>query len=165
MVTPQYAQYSNECSCLKISTLSLLSSFIWDRLVGLVVRASALGAEDTGFESCLQWDFSGSSHTCDLKIGTPVATLPGIWRYRVSAGTGQPSVSMLWLGEMESLICNFYLSEAACKIVWADPSLSTLACCWDVKQPTNKQTSFIWGKKWGGGSGIWHAQSPGKRSQ
>ena len=28
------------------------------------------------------------------------------------------------------MICNFYLSVAARKIV----------CCWDVKQPTNKQT-------------------------
>ena len=32
--------------------------------------------------------FPWSSHTSDLKIGTPVATLPGAWRYRVSAGTG-----------------------------------------------------------------------------
>ena len=67
--------------------------------------------------------FSWSSHTSDLKIGTPVATLPGAWRYRVSAGTGRPDVSTLWLGEVESLICNFYLSVAACKIVCADPFL------------------------------------------
>ena len=39
--------------------------------------------------------FSGSSHTSDLKIGTPVATLPGAWCYRVSTGTGQPVVSIL----------------------------------------------------------------------
>ena len=39
--------------------------------------------------------FSGPSHTSDLKIGIPVATLPGAWRYRVSAGTGRPGVSML----------------------------------------------------------------------
>ena len=39
--------------------------------------------------------FGGSSHTSDSKIGTPVATLPGAWRHRVSAGTGQPSVSIL----------------------------------------------------------------------
>ena len=39
--------------------------------------------------------FSGSSHTSDLKIGTPVATLPGAWRYRVRAGTGRPGVSIL----------------------------------------------------------------------
>ena len=50
-----------------------------DRLVGLVVKASASRAEEPGFES-------GSSHTSDSKIGTPVATLPGAWRYRVSAG-------------------------------------------------------------------------------
>ena len=68
-------------------------------------------------------DFPGSNHTSDLKIGTPVATLSGAWRYRVSAGTGWPDVSILRLGEVESWICNFYLSVAACKIVWADPSL------------------------------------------
>ena len=39
--------------------------------------------------------FSGSSYTSDLKIGTPVATLPGAWRYRVRAGSGWPSVSIL----------------------------------------------------------------------
>ena len=39
--------------------------------------------------------FPGSSHTGDLKIGTPVANLPGTWRYRVSAGTGWPCVSIL----------------------------------------------------------------------
>ena len=52
-----------------------------------------------------------------------MATLPGAWRYRVSTGTGRPGVSILWLGEMESLICSFYLSVAARKIVCADPSL------------------------------------------
>ena len=40
-------------------------------------------------------------------IGTPVTTLPGAWRYRDSTGTGRPSVSILWLGEVESLICIF----------------------------------------------------------
>ena len=60
---------------------------------------------------------SGSSHTSDLKIGTPVAILPGAWRYRVSAGTGWPGVTILRLGEMESVICNFYLSVAARKLV------------------------------------------------
>ena len=66
---------------------------------------------------------SRASYTSDLKIGTPVATLPGAWHYRVSAGTGRPGVSILWLGEVESLICNFYLSVATRKIVYADPSL------------------------------------------
>ena len=39
--------------------------------------------------------FSGSSHNSDLKIGTPVPTLPEAWRYRVSTGTGRPGVSIL----------------------------------------------------------------------
>ena len=64
-------------------------------LVGLVVKATASRADDPGFESHLRRDFSGSSHTSGLKIGTPVATLPGAWRYRVSARTGWPGVSIL----------------------------------------------------------------------
>ena len=66
-----------------------------DRLDGLVVMASASRAEDPGFESRLCRDFSGSSHTSDSKIDTPVATLPGAWRHRVSTGTGRPGVSIL----------------------------------------------------------------------
>ena len=62
-----------------------------DRLVGLVVKASASRAEDPGFEGI----FSGSSHSSHLKSGTPVATLPGAWRNRVSDGTGWPGVSIM----------------------------------------------------------------------
>ena len=65
------------------------------RLVGLVVKASASRAEDPAFESRWRRDFSGSGHTSDLNIGTPVATLSGAWRYRVSAGTCRPGVSIL----------------------------------------------------------------------
>ena len=60
-----------------------------------MVKASTSRAEGPGFESRFHRDFSGSSHTGDLKIGTPVATLPGAWHYRVSAGTGRPGVSIL----------------------------------------------------------------------
>ena len=94
-----------------------------DRLVGLVVKASTSREQDPVFESRLQQDFSGLCHTSDLKIGTPVATLPGAWCYRVSAGTGRPGVSLLWLGEVESLICSFYLSVAVRELVWAESSL------------------------------------------
>ena len=52
-----------------------------------------------------------------FKIGTPVATLPGVWRCRVSAGTGRPGVSNLGLGEIETLMCKSYLSVAERKIV------------------------------------------------
>ena len=66
----------------------------YDRLAGLVVKASSSGVEDPGFESRFSRDFSGWSHTSDTKIGTPVATLPGAWHYRVSTGTGRPGVSI-----------------------------------------------------------------------
>ena len=58
-----------------------------DCLVGLVIKASALRAADPGFGSrlCSEY-FSGSSHTSDLKIGTPVVTLPGDQHCRVSVG-------------------------------------------------------------------------------
>ena len=112
-------------------------------LVGLVVKASALRTEDWRFESRLQQNFSRSSHTCDLKIGSLVATLPGAWCYRVSTETGRPSVSILWLSDVESLRCNFYLSVAAGKIEQTRP-WDILACCWDVKQPTNNK--FIEGQ-------------------
>ena len=94
------------------------------RLVGLVVKASAAsGAADPGFDSdLLRGDFSESSQTGDLQTDTPVAILPGAWRYRVSAGTSWPSVTILWLCEVESLTCSFCLGLAARKIVWADPS-------------------------------------------
>ena len=85
-------------------------------LVGLVVKVSVSRTQDLGFESCLWRDFSRANHTSDFKIGTPVATLPGAWWCRVSTGTGWTSVNVLWLGEVESLICSFCLSVAACKI-------------------------------------------------
>ena len=58
-----------------LSSCEVFSS-LCDRLVGLVVKASTSRAEDPGLVSRLLRDlFSGSSHTSDLKIGTPVATL------------------------------------------------------------------------------------------
>ena len=60
-----------------------------------MVKASASRVEDPGFESRLRRVFSGSSHTSDLKIGAPVVTLPGAWRYRVSAETVRLGVSIL----------------------------------------------------------------------
>ena len=113
-------------------TLFYLSVYL-HRLIGLVVKVSASRAEDSGFESCLRQDFSGSSNTSDFKIGTPVATLPGTWHYRVSAGTGQLGVSILWLGEVESLICNFCLSVADLFLRYT----SMLLGCWATNQQTN----------------------------
>ena len=84
-----YHQYHYQCDDLRC-----LSSPA-DCFVGLVVKASASRAEDPGFEPHMRQAFSGSSHTSDFKIGTPAATLPGAWRYRVITGTGWPGVSIL----------------------------------------------------------------------
>ena len=93
--TPAHVEHS---TLLTTNTLTWSSSHTCpthDRLAGPVVKASALGAEDLGFESHLRQDFSGVESTSDLKIGTPVATLPDPWHYRVSAGTDRPSTSIL----------------------------------------------------------------------
>ena len=66
-----------------------------DRLVGLVVRRAPRERKVLGSNPACAGIFSGSSHTSDLKNSTPVATLPGAWRYRVSTGTGRPGVSIL----------------------------------------------------------------------
>ena len=103
--------------CLSISLFPLspfLLPLLWLRRLPQELKIP--GSNPT----CGRIFWGRSSHTSDLKIGTPVATLPGAWCYRVSAGTGWPSVSVLWVGEMESWICNFCLSVAACKIVWSD---------------------------------------------
>ena len=68
---------------------------VCDPLVGLVVRRPPRERKIPGSNPDCAEIFSGSSHTSDFKIGTPVATLPGAWRYRVSTGTGRPGVSIL----------------------------------------------------------------------
>ena len=78
-------------------------SFIWLctclSSLGICICLSSLGPprerKVPGSNPACAGIFSGSSHTSDLHIGTPVATLPGAWRCRVSAGTGRPGVSIL----------------------------------------------------------------------
>ena len=66
------------------------------RLDGLVVKTSGSKAEDPEFDSRLRRDFFPRIESYQLlKTGTPVASLQGAWRYRVSAGTGRPGVSIL----------------------------------------------------------------------
>ena len=132
-------------SCVDLSLSHCLSVCLsFDCFVGIVVKVSATRAKDPGLDSCLcHGNFSESSHTSDLnKISTPVATLPGIWCYRVCAWTGWPGVGILWLGEVESLICNFHLNVAAHKIEQILPR-DTLACCWNFKQPTDNKLNNI----------------------
>ena len=86
------------CVCLSVYMsvcLSVCLSLSLDRLVGLVVRRPPRERKVPGSNPACAGIFSGSSHTSDLKIGIPVATLPGAWRYRVSTGTGRPGVSIL----------------------------------------------------------------------
>ena len=64
------------------------------RLVGLVVRRPPRERKIPGSNSAFAGIFSRSSHTSDSS-GTPVAVLPGAWRYRVIAGTGRRGVSIL----------------------------------------------------------------------
>ena len=88
----------NKTKVNAISTLSNLKaelSLRADHLAGLVVRRPPRERKVQGLNPACAGIFSGSSHTSDLKIGTPVATLPGAWRYRVSTGTGRPGVSTL----------------------------------------------------------------------
>ena len=66
-----------------------------NHLVGPVVKAITSRVEDPGFELRLRRDFSGSSHTSDFEIGTPVTSVLGAWCYRISAGTGWCGVSTL----------------------------------------------------------------------
>ena len=74
------------CVCVQICTTLSLSSPRWP---------SAREWNIPGSNPACDGIFSGSGHTSDLKIGTPVATLPGAWCCRVSAGTGWPGVSIL----------------------------------------------------------------------
>ena len=79
-----------------ILLLSFLTFFLpHNRLVGLVIRRPPRERKIPNSNPACAGIFSGSSHTSDLKIGTPVATLPGAWRYRVSTGTGRLGVSIL----------------------------------------------------------------------
>ena len=71
---------------------NLLSKY---RLVGLVVRRLPLERKIRVSNPAFAGIFLGLSHTSYSKIGTPVATLPGAWHYRVSAGIGWPGVSIL----------------------------------------------------------------------
>ena len=79
---------------INIVSINIIT-IVLDRLVGLVVRRPTPELKIPSSNPACAGIFSGSSHTSDLKIGTPVATLPGAWRYRVNSGTGRPGVSIL----------------------------------------------------------------------
>ena len=88
---PEYTELLHSCPNILQSPLAPAQR------LGLVVKASASRAADPAFKSRLLRDFSGKSHTSDLRIGTPVETLPGAWYFWISAGngTGWHAVSIL----------------------------------------------------------------------
>ena len=105
------------------SALPVIQTRVCDclyHLAGLVVKAFASRAADWVRSPHSPWGLSESSHTDDLKIDTPVANLPGAWRYKVSDWIGWSGVSILWPGEIESLIDLQLLSQRG----------STYTCLW-----------------------------------
>ena len=122
-----------KCICLREPVPETASLAQW-------LRRPPRGRKIRGSNPACDGILPGRVKPVTLKNCTPVATTPGAWHYRVSTGTGRPSVSILWLGEVESLICNFS--------VWQHVQFSeqirpwdTLACCRDVQQPTNQPTN------------------------
>ena len=119
--------------------------FLLDHLVDVVVRRPPREQKILGLNPACAGIFSGSSLTSDLNLALQwlPCQAPGVigstlglfglvsvycdWvRWKIWSATSVSvwqHVSILWLGEMENLICNFYLSVAAHKIVWADLSL------------------------------------------
>ena len=83
------------CECRSKLKHRDVHRFETNRLVGLVVRRPPREWKIPGSNLACAGIFSGSSHTSDFKIGSPVVTLPGAWRYSVSTGTGRPGVSIL----------------------------------------------------------------------
>ena len=82
------AEFDGKLSFLPLSVnLAMFSLLYWLRDKALALRS--------GFNSCFhKGTVSRLSHTSDLRIGTPVATLPGAWHYRVNGETGWPGVSI-----------------------------------------------------------------------
>ena len=124
--------------CDRLATMHVVTSRLRDRLVGLVVKASPSRAEDPGFESRLRRDLSGIESYQWLQnwhsSGYPARCL-ALWgqcwdwlarcQYTVTG----------WDGKLDLHL----LSVAARKIEQNRP-WDTLACCWDVKQPTKPIT-------------------------
>ena len=127
---------------IRTTCILVLSSV--DRLVGLVVRLVRHPPQEQkilGSNSACARIFSGSSHTSDLKMGFPVATRQA------------PDIiaSALGLVGLVSVYCDWVRWKvwyATSTSVWQHIKLSeqirpwdTLACCWDIKQPTNSNIS------------------------
>ena len=92
-------------------------------------KASASRAEDMGIDP---W-FPLLSQSSDLKLGTQV-TLPSTLCYRVIDRTGWPIVCVLWMSEIASLICSFYVSVAVLHYLSKFVTEKCLICGRDIRQ-------------------------------
>ena len=111
-----------------------------DRLVAYWLRRPPRERKIPGSNPVCDGILPGFSHTRDLKISTPVATCqaPGVIG-SVPELVGPVSVYCDWV--------RWKVWSATSISVWQHVKLSeqirpwdTLACCWEVKQPTKKQT-------------------------
>ena len=101
-----------------------------DRLGGLVVKASASGAEDPRFESRLRRDFSESSHTSDLKKNGTAVQQPTNQQTAVQQPTNQQTAVQQ---PTDKLQCSNQPTNCS-----AATSQQTT-----VQQPTNQQIAVL----------------------
>ena len=80
-------------------------------------------ATDQGLNSAFPMRLFQDQDIPVTKVGTQVATLPGVGHDRVGARAGWPGVSILWLAEIASSICNLCLRVTARTVVEADQFL------------------------------------------
>ena len=82
----------------RLGVLGGLPLLHFHRLIGLVVGRPPPERKIPGSNAACAGIFSGSSHTSDLKMGSPVATLPGAWRIGSALGLVSPvSVYCDWV--------------------------------------------------------------------
>ena len=121
----------------------MTSKHYQDCLTGLEVKVSNSRAADLGLSSACAMDLILGRFTSDIKIGTPAVTLLGVWLYKSTGPAlgpvGPASVccdwekQKVWSAASISMWQHVHLSEQIC-------SWDTLACCWDVIQPSNNNT-------------------------
>ena len=91
----QWAERSLQFTTESLSVYRAVLLLHWPSCDGVHLQISR-----PGVESCFpHGEFSGSSHTSDLKIGSSGAAMPRAWWYRVSTGTGWSGVNILWLDD------------------------------------------------------------------
>ena len=73
------------------------------------------------------WGSNCSSHANDFEKEKVllVATLPDVWPGGVRTRTCWSGVHIVWLDEMELLVCFFFLTVVACITVWEEKNVST----------------------------------------